>query len=194
MNGRTIEMEGCRNVTSCIAEFRAMQAIATPPYMGILWLTHSDIVPVETQCDTAARVQEALPWVSIGTDFYDGSHVECGDPRPSPPLPRPQPTPSPGPRNLGAAYYMLQESDLSTSRWPIDFINYTVFVAPATLSTSAIKKVHEALPHSILLAYTAMNVIEGHQGGCANCSYIYAEAKPNGTAHRCVLEKCYSGQ
>ena len=185
VNGRTIEMEGCKNVTGCIHAFRAHAEIGHAPHMGVLWLTHSDIVPLETQCRTAAEVQAALPWVAIGTDYYDGSHVICnsGHLRPPPP-----PPPPPPPWTQGDAYYMLQEATLSSPSWPASFAHYSVFVAPATLSPSAIKTVHRDIPGGVVLAYTAMNVIDGrHQpGDCSNCSYIYADGS------RCVLEEYMS--
>ena len=37
VNGRTIEMEGCKNVTGCIHAFRAHAEIGHAPHMGVLW-------------------------------------------------------------------------------------------------------------------------------------------------------------
>ena len=45
--------------------------------LSVLWLTHSEAMPVATQCEHALEWVREMPWLVIGTDFYDGSFVQC---------------------------------------------------------------------------------------------------------------------
>jgi len=77
MNGLSLEMEYCEDVQRCIDIFEAQAAVGVSPPLSILWLTHSNIIPPQQQCATAKIIQDKLPWIVIGTDFFDGSHVVC---------------------------------------------------------------------------------------------------------------------
>lgn len=87
LNGLTIEMEACAgsNYDRCVATLIAQHKVSVQPAFAVLWLTgESASNPAATQCERVAQMQAQLPWVMVGTDFYDGSHVVCnhtfGDP------------------------------------------------------------------------------------------------------------------
>ena len=80
LNGLTIEMEACTgsNYDRCVATLIAQHNVSVQPAFAILWLTgESASNPAATQCARVAQMQAQLPWVLVGTDFYDGSHVVC---------------------------------------------------------------------------------------------------------------------
>ena len=77
MNGLSLEMEYCKEVQMCIDIFEAQKAVGISPPLSILWLTHSNVIPAQQQCDTAKLIQNKFPWVVVGTDFFDGSHIVC---------------------------------------------------------------------------------------------------------------------
>ena len=52
-------------------------AVGAVEPLSVLWLTHSDSIPVAEQCKLLAELQAEYPWVQAGTDFFDGSHVTC---------------------------------------------------------------------------------------------------------------------
>ena len=82
LNGISVEAESCKDHAQCLTALKAQEAVA---YAGnplsVLWLTHSEAIPADEQCELVAEVQAALPWVQAGTDFFDGSHVVCPDRR-----------------------------------------------------------------------------------------------------------------
>ena len=86
LSGITIEMEACtaarggaRKCADALVAQRAAALAAGHEPVSILWLTHSETIPAAQQCKTVAGLQAQYPWVQAGTDFFDGSHVVCGD-------------------------------------------------------------------------------------------------------------------
>lgn len=78
LNGLTIEMESCVNVSSCEEQLEAQHNVSASPAMAVLWLTGSSPSnPPAKQCARVAQIQQKLPYVIAGTDFYDGSRVTC---------------------------------------------------------------------------------------------------------------------
>jgi hypothetical protein len=77
LNGLTIEMEYCESVEQCEDAVEGQYALSNAPAMGIIWLTHSEVIPPEEQCRMVAVFQKKYPWLLAGTDFFDGSHVVC---------------------------------------------------------------------------------------------------------------------
>ncbi len=62
---------------ACLREAEGQLAVAVPPAVGIMWLTHSEVMPGPEQCVRVAQLQATFPWLRAGTDFFDGSHVVC---------------------------------------------------------------------------------------------------------------------
>ena len=79
LNGITVEAESCRDNEVCYNALRAQHEVSYNPAKSesVLWLTHSELVPAEKQCALVADIQQQMPWVLAGTDFFDGSHVVC---------------------------------------------------------------------------------------------------------------------
>ena len=80
LNGLTIEMESCAgsNYHRCVETLMAQHNVSEQPAFAILWLTgESPSNPAAAQCARVSQMQAQLPWVMVGTDFYDGSHVVC---------------------------------------------------------------------------------------------------------------------
>ena len=79
LNGITVEAESCRDSKVCYSALRAQRDVSFDPSKSesVLWLTHSELVPPEKQCALVADIQQQMPWVLAGTDFFDGSHVVC---------------------------------------------------------------------------------------------------------------------
>jgi hypothetical protein len=80
LSGITIEMESCTDLSRCrdalVAQHAASQGLRSEK-RSVLWLTHSETVPPKVQCERARKLQEELPYLLQGTDFFDGSHVTC---------------------------------------------------------------------------------------------------------------------
>ena len=84
LNGFTIEMESCSSESGyarCVATLEAQHKVSVSnglKAMSIMWLTGESIAnPAAAQCVRVAKIQQRMPWVMEGTDFYDGSHVIC---------------------------------------------------------------------------------------------------------------------
>ena len=77
LNGITIEMEACLDQAACIAALQGQKDVGQTPPMSVLWLTHSESLSPEQQCQRGAMITKELPWVQLGTDFFDGSHIVC---------------------------------------------------------------------------------------------------------------------
>jgi len=75
LNGLTVEMESCLDLPSCMNALEGQQAVGVSPALSVLWLTHSESLPPQQQCARAQAIALKLPWVQIGTDFFDGSHI-----------------------------------------------------------------------------------------------------------------------
>jgi hypothetical protein len=73
LNGLTIE--ACDNAANCMKSFSAQAAVAHKPSLSVMWLKGSD--PAE--CANAKELRMKLPYLLEGTDFYDGTHVVCGN-------------------------------------------------------------------------------------------------------------------
>jgi hypothetical protein len=80
LNGLTIEMEACLSYTDCTSALQENFDVGAKPTVSALWLTHSESMPAEQQCATARRVAQEMPWVQMGTDFFDGSYILCDSP------------------------------------------------------------------------------------------------------------------
>ena len=76
LSGITIEMEEQPNADALNAQQAATSAAGGTP-VSVVWLTHSESVPAQKQCEAVAALQKQCPWVQAGTDFFDGSHVVC---------------------------------------------------------------------------------------------------------------------
>ena len=79
LNGLTIEMEACLDMKECTSALVENQREGARPTKSVLWLTHSEVMSAEQQCDRAGEIQALLPFVQAGTDFFDGSHVVCNN-------------------------------------------------------------------------------------------------------------------
>ena len=84
LSGVTIEMEACvgalggpAKCADALEAQRAASLAAGHQPLSVLWLTHSDSVPPQKQCEEVAALQQTYPWVQAGTDFFDGSHIVC---------------------------------------------------------------------------------------------------------------------
>ena len=80
LNGLTIEMEACLSYTDCTSALQENFDVGAKPTVSALWLTHGESMPAEQQCATARRVAQEMPWVQMGTDFFDGSYILCDSP------------------------------------------------------------------------------------------------------------------
>jgi len=81
INGLTIEMESCVDFKPCYNALVAQEAVGAQPAMSVMWLTHSESMPPEQQCERVAQIQKQLDWVYAGTDFFDRSHIVCNNSR-----------------------------------------------------------------------------------------------------------------
>eukprot|EP00039_Didymoeca_costata_P011662 m.164796 g.164796 ORF g.164796 m.164796 type:complete len:349 (+) comp15247_c2_seq1:192-1238(+) len=73
-----------------------------------------------------------------------------------------------GKRDL--AYFMLNEKDIQSNNFTERFSNYSLFVAPLSLSADDINKVHTLLPHAKVIGYYGFSYIV--VGGCSpNCTF-----------------------
>lgn len=79
LNGLTIEMEACLNYDECTSWLVENSEKGAKPTVSALWLTHSESMNPQQQCETAAAIQQQLPWVQAGTDFFDGSSIRCNN-------------------------------------------------------------------------------------------------------------------
>jgi hypothetical protein len=80
LNGLTIEMEACTDLQGCLGALKEAEGVGTKPPVSVLWLTHSEAMSPEQQCERAATIQATLgPWVQAGTDFFDGSCIVCNN-------------------------------------------------------------------------------------------------------------------
>jgi len=79
LNGLTIEMEACLDLKECTDALMESKRVGFQPPLSVLWLTHSESMPGKQQCERAALIQSQMPWVQVGTDFFDGSHVVCNN-------------------------------------------------------------------------------------------------------------------
>lgn len=52
-------------------------AVSVKPPVGVMWLTHSEVMPPAEQCSRVAALQQQFNFLYAGTDFFDGSHVVC---------------------------------------------------------------------------------------------------------------------
>ncbi len=78
LNGITIEMESCLDEKACTDALLGQEAVShNNGNTGVLWLTHSEVMPPKQQCDQVHKMQQEMPWVYAGTDFFDGSHIVC---------------------------------------------------------------------------------------------------------------------
>ena len=84
LSGVSIEMEACvgsRGGRRKCADALTAQRVATESTgrtaASVLWLTHSESMSPAEQCREAQQLQRTYPWVQIGTDFFDGSHIVC---------------------------------------------------------------------------------------------------------------------
>ena len=84
LSGVTVEMEACRGAggaeiyaSALNSQKSVTDAVGAVEPLSVLWLTHSEIIPVAEQCKLLAELQAEYPWVQAGTDFFDGSHVTC---------------------------------------------------------------------------------------------------------------------
>jgi len=77
LNGLTIEMESCMSTGPCTDALVAQNAMASSPGMSVMWLTHSEAMPPQQQCQRVYELQKQFPWIYAGTDFFDLSHVVC---------------------------------------------------------------------------------------------------------------------
>ena len=73
LNGITVEAESCRDSKVCYSALRAQRDVSFDPFKSesVLWLTHSELVPPEKQCALVADIQQQMPWVLAGTDFFE---------------------------------------------------------------------------------------------------------------------------
>jgi len=79
LNGLTIEMEACLDRAACEGALIESAKVGAKPSISALWLTHSEAMSAEEQCLTAATIQSNLPFVQVGTDFFDGSSIVCNN-------------------------------------------------------------------------------------------------------------------
>lgn len=79
LNGLTLEMEACVNITNCINALNESQSLSMKPNLSVLWLTHSEAMSAEDQCTNVAILQNQYDFIQVGTDFFDGSHVVCNN-------------------------------------------------------------------------------------------------------------------
>eukprot|EP01102_Stenamoeba_stenopodia_P007919 TRINITY_DN2232_c0_g1_i3.p3 TRINITY_DN2232_c0_g1~~TRINITY_DN2232_c0_g1_i3.p3 ORF type:complete len:159 (-),score=36.17 TRINITY_DN2232_c0_g1_i3:229-705(-) len=79
LNGITIEMENCIDYQDCSSSLMSQYLLSTKPAVGLVWLTHSEVMPAEEQCVRVAALQLQMPWLLAGTDYFDGSHVVCNN-------------------------------------------------------------------------------------------------------------------
>ena len=84
LSGITIEMESCvggapalQHCADALEGQRAATIAAGRKPVSALWLTHSEAMSAAQQCADVAALQQKYPWVTAGTDFFDGSHVVC---------------------------------------------------------------------------------------------------------------------
>ena len=77
LNGLTIEMEACLDYDECTSALIENEQKGAKPTTSALWLTHSEAMTADEQCQTAAKIQAQLPYVQVGTDFFDGSAIKC---------------------------------------------------------------------------------------------------------------------
>ena len=85
LNGLTIEMEACTaasgglsKCTDALLGQKAATELAGRDPVSLMWLTHSEQMPAAQQCAAVAGiVREYGDWIQAGTDFFDGSHVQC---------------------------------------------------------------------------------------------------------------------
>jgi hypothetical protein len=79
LNGVTLEMEACVDLQKCTDALAESQQVSKKPLLSVLWLTHSEAMSSEDQCNNVAILQHQFPFVQVGTDFFDGSHVVCNN-------------------------------------------------------------------------------------------------------------------
>ena len=84
LSGITIEMEACAGALGgpgkCADALEAQKAAslaAGHQPLSVLWLTHSESIPPQKQCEEVAALQRQYPFALAGTDFFDGSHIVC---------------------------------------------------------------------------------------------------------------------
>jgi hypothetical protein len=68
---------GVEHCADALEGQRAATEAAGRTPLSVLWMTHSEAMPVATQCDDVAKLQAKYSWVQAGTDFFDGSHITC---------------------------------------------------------------------------------------------------------------------
>ena len=76
LNGITLEMEACAS-RNCTDAALAQAAVGAQPPLGVFWLTHAESMDPAQQCAEVAAMQQRLPWMRGGTDFFDLSHIAC---------------------------------------------------------------------------------------------------------------------
>ena len=86
LNGITLEMEACtganggvQKCSNALVGQQTVAGLAGRKSMSALWMTHSGAMPPAEQCKKVAALQREYPWVTEGTDFFDGSHVICSN-------------------------------------------------------------------------------------------------------------------
>jgi len=79
LNGLTLEMEACVDIQKCIDALEESKLVSKKPNLSVLWLTHSEAMTAEDQCNNVATLQNQFPFVQVGTDFFDGSHIVCNN-------------------------------------------------------------------------------------------------------------------
>lgn len=81
LNGLTLEMEACVDLQKCVDALNESKSVSKKPNLSVLWLTHSEAMTAEDQCTNVAQLQHRFPFVQVGTDFFDGSHIVCNNTR-----------------------------------------------------------------------------------------------------------------
>jgi hypothetical protein len=78
LNGITLEMEACQpDAATCAKWLREQESIGIKPALSVIWTCDVQAMPQEQQCRNAARFQAEMPWVQVGTAWYDGPRVLC---------------------------------------------------------------------------------------------------------------------
>jgi hypothetical protein len=77
LNGITLEMEACVDAAKCKGWFKEQEQIGAKPPMSVIWTCNIESMPEKQQCQNAAQFQAEMPWVQVGSAWYDGPRVLC---------------------------------------------------------------------------------------------------------------------
>ena len=78
LNGITLEMEACApDPAACAGWFRDQEQIGAKPAVSVIWTCNVQSMPAQEQCEKAASYQAEMPWVQVGSAWYDGPRVLC---------------------------------------------------------------------------------------------------------------------